>query len=66
MSQVREDARRHSAKAEEEATKKLCSYFTVDRHQKITKNEEIKIASFLPSIQISNLSKSNGIQSIKQ
>jgi hypothetical protein len=38
----------------------------VDRHQKITKHEEIKIASFLPSIQISIVIKSNNIQSIKQ
>jgi hypothetical protein len=38
----------------------------VDRHQKITKHGEIDIASFLPSLQISNVSKSDDIQSIKQ
>jgi hypothetical protein len=32
MSQMREDARRQIAKAEEEATGKLLSYFPVDRH----------------------------------
>jgi hypothetical protein len=66
MSQVREDACRHSAKAEEEATEKFLSYFTVDRHQKITKHGEIEIAFFLPSLQILNVSKSDDIQSIKQ
>jgi hypothetical protein len=41
------------AKAEEEATKKFLSYFTVDRHQNITKHGEIEMASLLPSLQIS-------------
>jgi hypothetical protein len=66
MIQMREDACRQTAKAEEEATDKFLSYFTVDRHQKITKHGEIKIASLLPSLQISNVSKSDNIQSIKQ
>jgi hypothetical protein len=66
MSQMREDARRQIAKAEEEATEKFLSYFTVDHHHKITKHGEIEIASLLPSLQISNVSKSNDIQSIKQ
>jgi hypothetical protein len=57
MSQMREHARRQIAKAEEEATEKFLSYFTVDRHQKITEQHgEIKIASLLPSLQMSNVS----------
>jgi hypothetical protein len=63
---VREDARRHSAKAEEEAIEKFLSYFTLDRRQKITKHGEIDIASFLSSLQISNISKSDDIQFIRQ
>jgi hypothetical protein len=66
MSQVRDDVCHHSAKVEEEVTEKFLSYFTMDREQKITKHEEIEIASFLPSVQISNVSKSDDIQSIKQ
>jgi hypothetical protein len=56
MSQKREDTRRQIAKAEEEATKKFLSYFTVDRHQNITKHGEIEMASLLPSLQFSNVS----------
>jgi hypothetical protein len=63
---MREDACCQIAKAEEKATEKFLSYFTVDRYQKITKHEEIEIASLLPSLQISNVSKSTDIQSIKQ
>jgi hypothetical protein len=66
MSQVRKDTRHNSAKGEEEATEKFLSYFMVDRHQKITKYGEIEIASLLPSFQISNVNKSDNIQSIKQ
>jgi hypothetical protein len=54
MSQVREDTHRQIAKAEEEATEKFKSYFTVDGHQKTTKHGEIEIASLIPSLQISN------------
>jgi hypothetical protein len=63
---MREDARRQITKAEEEATKKFLSYFMVDRHHKITKHGEIKIASLLHLLQISNVSKSDDLQSIKQ
>jgi hypothetical protein len=64
MSQVREDAHRHLTKFDEEATEKFLSYFTVeDRHQKITKYGEIEIASLPPSLQISNVSKSDDNQS---
>jgi hypothetical protein len=61
MSQMREDARRQITMAEEEVRGKLLSYFTVDRHQKITKHGEIDIASLLPLLQISNVSKSDNI-----
>jgi hypothetical protein len=43
MSQMREDARRQIVKGEEEATDKFLSYFTVDRHQKITNHGEIRL-----------------------
>jgi hypothetical protein len=66
MSQLREEARRQTAKDEEEAMKKFLSYVTVDRHQKITKHGEIEIAYLLPSFQISNVSKSDDIQFFKQ
>jgi hypothetical protein len=65
MSQMREDACRQIDKAEEETVEKLLSYFTVDRHHKINKHGEIENASLLPLLQISNVSKSNNIQSIK-
>jgi hypothetical protein len=61
MSQMREDVHRQIVKAEEEATEKFLSYFTVDRHQKITKHGEIEIASLLPSLRISNVSNSDDI-----
>jgi hypothetical protein len=66
MSQMREDVHCQIVKAEEEATEKFLSYFTVDRHQKITKHGEIEIASLLPSLRISNVSNSDDIQSINQ
>jgi hypothetical protein len=47
---MRKDAHRQIAKAEEEATEKFLSYFTVDHHQKINKRGEIEIASLLPSL----------------
>jgi hypothetical protein len=37
----------------------------VDRHQKITKQEEIKLVSLMRSLQNSNVSNSNDDQSIK-
>jgi hypothetical protein len=61
MSQMREDVHCQIVKAEEEATEKFLSYFTVDRHQKITKHGEIEIASLLPSLRISNVSNSDDI-----
>jgi hypothetical protein len=52
--------------AEDEMTEKFLSYFTMDHHQKIIKHGKIEIASLLPSLPISNVNKSNDIQSIKQ
>jgi hypothetical protein len=49
-----------------QAKENLFSQFTVDRHQKVVKQGEIKVASLLPSLQISNVSKPDDIQSIKQ
>jgi hypothetical protein len=37
-----------------------------DRHQKVVKHGEIDVTSLLPSFQISNVSKHDNIQSIKQ
>jgi hypothetical protein len=65
MSQMKEDVCRQITKTEE-ATKKFLSYFTADRHQKITKHGVIVIASLIPLLQISNVSKGDDIQSIKQ
>jgi hypothetical protein len=42
------------------------SQFTVDRHPDVVKHGEIEVASLLPSLQISNVSKPDDIQSIKQ
>jgi hypothetical protein len=66
MSQVEEDACCQLAKVQEEAKEKFLSQFMVDCHQKITKHGEVVIASLLHSLQISNLSESDDIQSIKQ
>jgi hypothetical protein len=49
-----------------QAKERFLSQFTVDRHHKVVKNGEIEVASLLPSLQISNVSKSDDIQSIKQ
>jgi hypothetical protein len=51
---------------QEEANGKFLLHFTVVYHQKITMHGEIEIASLLPLLQISNVSESNDIQSIKQ
>jgi hypothetical protein len=40
--------------------------FTADHNQKIVKHGEIEVASCLPSLQISNVSKPDDIQYIKQ
>jgi DNA-binding protein YbaB len=66
MGQMWEDARHQITEAEEETTEKFLSHFTVDRHRKITRHGEIEVASVLHSLQISNVSKSDDIQSIKQ
>jgi hypothetical protein len=47
MSQLREDVHRHTTKVDEETMEKFLSYFTVDRHQKITNHGEIEIVSLL-------------------
>jgi hypothetical protein len=65
MSQLKEYARHQLNKVYEEAKEKFLSQFTVDRHQKITKHGGIEI-TLLPFLQISDVSKSNDIQSIKQ
>jgi hypothetical protein len=49
-----------------QAKENLLSQFMVDRHQKVVKQGEIEAASLLPSLQISNVSKPDDIQSIKQ
>jgi accessory colonization factor AcfC len=49
-----------------QAKENFLSQFTVDRHQKVVKHGEIEVAYLLPSLQISNVSKPDNIQSIKQ
>jgi hypothetical protein len=49
-----------------QAKEKLLSQYTVDRHQKIVKHGETDIASLPSSLQVSNVSKPDDIQSIKQ
>ena len=44
------------------AKKNFLSQFTVDRDQKVLKHGEIEVASLLPSLQISNVSKPDDIQ----
>jgi hypothetical protein len=44
------------------AKKNFLSQFTVDRDQKVVKHGEIEVASLLPSLQISNVSKPDDIQ----
>jgi hypothetical protein len=48
-----------------QANERFLSQFTVDRHQKVVRHGEIEVASLLPSLQISNVSKPDDIQSIK-
>jgi hypothetical protein len=45
---------------------RFLSQFTVDHHQKVVKHGETRVASLLPSLQISNVSKIDNIQSIKK
>jgi hypothetical protein len=47
-----------------QAKERFLSQFTVDRHQKVVKHGEIKVASLLPLLQISNVSKPDDIQFI--
>jgi hypothetical protein len=49
-----------------QAKEKFLSQFTVDHHQKVVKHGETEVASLLPSLQNSNVSKPDDIQSIKQ
>jgi hypothetical protein len=49
----------------EEAKEKVLSHFTVNRHQKIIKQGEIKLDSFVPSLKNGNVSNSNDNQYIK-
>jgi hypothetical protein len=44
---------------------KLLSHFTMDRHQKTIKQEDIKLDSLVPSLHGSNVISSNDKQSIK-
>jgi hypothetical protein len=48
-----------------QAKEKFLSQYTVDRHQKIIKHGETDIASLLSLLQVPNVSKPDGIQSIK-
>jgi hypothetical protein len=49
-----------------QAHENLLLQFTVDHNQKIVKRGEIKVTSRLPLLQISNVSKPDDIQYIKQ
>jgi hypothetical protein len=49
-----------------QAKEKFLSQYTVDHHQKVVKHEETNVASLLSSLQVSNVSKPDDIQSIKQ
>jgi hypothetical protein len=66
MGQFDEEAHCQHAEVREEVKEKFLSHFTVDCHQKITKQEEIKLASLLPSLPTTNARKSNDIQSLRQ
>jgi hypothetical protein len=44
---------------------KFLLQYTVDRHQKVVKHGETDVASLLSSLQVTNVSKPNDIQSIK-
>jgi hypothetical protein len=49
----------------EKAREKFLSHFTVDRHQKIIKQGEIKLDSLVPSLHDNDVSNSGDYQSIK-
>jgi hypothetical protein len=65
MKQWDEKALRQHNRVREEAKEKFLSHLTVDRHQKITKQGEIKFTSLVPSLPNSNVSDANNNQSIK-
>jgi hypothetical protein len=48
-----------------QAKEKLLSQYTVDHHQNVVKHGETDVTSLLSSLQISNISKPDNIQSIK-
>jgi hypothetical protein len=48
-----------------QAKEKLLSQYTVDHYQNVVKYGEIDVTSLLSSLQISNISKPDNIQSIK-
>jgi hypothetical protein len=45
---------------------KFLSQYTMDRHQKVVKHGETDVTSLLSSLQITNISKPDDIQSIKE
>jgi hypothetical protein len=49
-----------------QAKEKFLSQFTVDRHEKVVKHGETDVVSLLSSLKISNVSKPDDTQSIKQ
>jgi hypothetical protein len=49
-----------------QAKEKFLSQYMVDRHQKVAKHGETDVTCLLSSLQISNVSKPDDIQSIKQ
>jgi hypothetical protein len=49
-----------------QAKEKFLSQFTVDRHEKVVKHGETNVVSLLSSLKISNISKPDDTQSIKQ
>jgi hypothetical protein len=49
-----------------QAKEKFLSQYTIDRHKKVVKHGETDVAYLLSSLQVSNLSKPDDIQSIKQ
>jgi hypothetical protein len=65
MKQWDDEVLRQHTRVCEEAKENFLSHFTVDRHQKIIKQGEIKIDSLVPSLPNSNISNSNDNQSIK-
>lgn len=65
MKQQDDEALRQRARMHEEAKEKFLSHFTIDRHQKIINQGEIKLDPLLPLLQNNNVSNSNDNQSIK-